>query len=74
MIAVSLAEAGKFSEALEITNLIQDESYKVLVMLNIAQQYIKIGQNNEALETLSETSKLVSSLRCKICDETNFDL
>jgi tetratricopeptide (TPR) repeat protein len=74
LIAVSLAEAGKFSEALEITNLIQDESYKVLVMLNIAQQYIKIGQNNKALETLSETSKLVSSLRCKICDETNFDL
>jgi hypothetical protein len=43
-------------------------------MLNISEQYIKIGQNDKALETLSEMSKLVSSLRCQICDETHFDL
>jgi hypothetical protein len=67
-IAVRLAEAGRFSQALEVTQLIEKErytvvSYKVLAMLNIADQYIKTGQTDKALETLSITSSLVSSLR-----------
>ncbi|MBD0347062.1 MAG: hypothetical protein ICV63_20005 [Coleofasciculus sp. Co-bin14] len=67
-IAVRLAEAGRFSQALEVTELIEKEpytvvSYKVLAMLNIADQYIKTGQTDKALETLSITSSLVSSLR-----------
>lgn len=66
-IPVRLAEVGKFSEALEITNLIQDESNKVLVMINLADQYIKTGQTEKALKILSTTSKLVSSLHCSVC-------
>jgi len=64
MIAVRLAEAGRFSEAQEVTQQIQDDSYQVLAMIGIADEYIKAGQNDKALKTLSATSKLVSSLRC----------
>lgn len=66
-VAVRLAETGRIREALSITETIPDESYKVLVMINIADVYIKAGQTDQALEMLSKTLDMVTSLRCSRC-------
>ena len=66
-VAVRLAETGRTREALSITETISDESYKVLVMINIADLYIKAGQTDQALEMLSKTLDMVTSLRCSRC-------
>ncbi len=38
-------------------------------MINLADQYIKTGQTEKALQILSTTSKLVSSLHCSVLNE-----
>jgi tetratricopeptide (TPR) repeat protein len=66
-VAIRLAETGRIREALSITETISDESYKVLVMINIADLYIKSGQTARALEMLSKILDMVTSLRCSRC-------
>lgn len=66
-IAVRLAESKQFARALEITETIEEDSYKVLSLLNIAEQYIQAGENEKALELLLTTIEVVGALQCTVC-------
>jgi tetratricopeptide (TPR) repeat protein len=66
-IAVRLSEAGQFTRALEITEIIEEDSYKVLTLLNIADQYIQVGEPEEARKLLVTAIDTVGTLRCTVC-------
>jgi|GEM_PF-3279183 len=65
-IAVRLAESGQFSKALDITDTIEDDSYKVLSLLNIAEQYSQTEEPDQARELLVKTIEIVGTLQCPI--------
>jgi len=64
IVAVRLAEAGQFTRALEVVNGVkaefseatdefENQPYKIVVLINISDQYIRLGQSQNALEVLS---------------------
>jgi tetratricopeptide (TPR) repeat protein len=66
-IAIRLAESKRFTKALEIAEMVEEDSYKVLAMLNIANQYIQNGEKAKALNVLSKTVEITAALKCKVC-------
>jgi len=66
-IAVRLSESGQFTRAMEITEIIEEDSYKVLTLLNIADQYLQAEEPEQAREVLVTTIEVVGALRCTVC-------
>lgn len=66
-ISIRLAESKQFTKALEIAEMVEEDSYKVLAMLNIANQYIENREKEKALNILSKTTEITAALKCKAC-------
>lgn len=66
-IAIRLSESKQFVKALEITETIEEESYQVLALLNIAEQYRQAEEIERATEILLMTIDKVASLKCTEC-------
>ncbi len=60
-ITFKLAQAGQFSQALQVATTIKKDSYKVLSLINISDQYIEAGQTDKASELLSQAVEILTS-------------
>lgn len=61
-IAVKLAQARQFNQALQVSKIIKNDSYKVLALINIAQEYIEAGETDKASELLSQAVERVTPI------------
>jgi tetratricopeptide (TPR) repeat protein len=66
-IAVRLSESGQFARALEIVETIEEDSYKVIALLNVTEQYVQVGEQDQAQKLLSRAIEIVRALRCSEC-------
>jgi tetratricopeptide (TPR) repeat protein len=61
-IVIKLAEVGDFNKALEATDMIEDQLYKVSALSKIAVKLAEAGHNEKAKEILSQALELIRTL------------
>lgn len=61
-LAISQAKAGKFNQALQLSDYIENKSRKAVTLAEIAGQYLKVDQTEKADPLLAEVLKIVREL------------
>jgi tetratricopeptide (TPR) repeat protein len=61
-IAVNHAEVGQYQKAIQLTQAIQQDTFRIGALQDIAVQYGKTGQSDQAVQLLSETLPMIEML------------